>query len=158
MKIELLTYYNDNKDKFKHRKYKKIEPCSLEEIELLESQINNGTPFPKAFREYLYIGGHKNGLPISYPYKAMYPSVSTLREKLAKRGVKFDRPFVIIDKHELSYSFIYLDDGDDPQPWNCSVDKAYDSDDGEIIWKAPFENFSKSIKVMTDLAIEGLGL
>jgi hypothetical protein len=52
--------------------------------------------------------------------------------------------------------FIYLDEGDNPTVWFCSVDKDYDSEDGKSIWQLPDPNFSALIDDLVNKALNGL--
>ncbi len=66
---------------------------------------------------------------------------------MKERGIEITRPFIIFDELDgETFSFIYLDEGDNPQPWNCSVDEAYDSDEGEQIYKMISKSFSQYIE------------
>lgn len=62
MNIALLKSYELSKDKISKNKKLLPEGMSIAEIEGLETALNGGTPFPKAFREYLYIGGKFNSI------------------------------------------------------------------------------------------------
>lgn len=53
--------------------------------------------------------------------------------------------------------FIYLDEGDDPFVWNCSVDEDYDSEKGEAIWKTTHnDQFSILVNRLVERALKRL--
>jgi hypothetical protein len=79
------------------------------------------------------------------------------RQGLKKRKINITRPFAIIHVLDGEFGvFIYLDEGDNPVPHNCSLDKAYDSDDDEIIWDSPFKTFTDMINELIYLAENNL--
>ena len=153
MKIKYLQKFEENKDKFKYVKTYPTQGCSLNEIKVLEEKLNNGNPFPKVFREFLFIGGEVSCLPFNMKFSWMERETKDCLEGLKNRGLKTDRPIVVFDQLDSEqYSFIYLDEGDNPQPWNC-----FAVEDEETIWKSPFNTFKDLIEVSVDLALEGRG-
>ncbi|MCH2233150.1 MAG: hypothetical protein MK078_02770 [Crocinitomicaceae bacterium] len=72
-----------------------------------------------------------------------------------KEGINIARPIATFNQlDDYSFASIYLDEGDDPQPWNCSTHSAYNSDD-EIIWKTPFKSFFEPVNTMVEQTISG---
>jgi len=126
------------------------------EIEALELEMNNGNKFPKAFREYLYIGGKWSCLSMNDGN--YHGKTKMLKHYMKRRGITFERPIVAfnVGMDSLDFSFIYLDEDDNPQPYNCSSDISYDSDEGEIVWKTPQKTFSELIDLYVYLAIRNL--
>jgi len=157
MTIDYLINYDTNKNNNSLRR-KNPEGKSLSEIEELEQLYNNGIMFPKAFREYIYIGGKYNSIGLDDGLDGNFIGLMEYYGKrMQKRSIQLDRPYIIFDNFEgESFMFIYLDEGDDPQPWNVSVDEAYDTDEGEIIWKVPYPSFSDLINTLVQRALEGL--
>jgi len=151
MTIEYLQKYRDNIPNIKTSI--EIKPCTIQEIESLEESLNQGKPFPKVFREFLFIGGNYHGLPFDMGYTYMESETKRCIQGLRDRGLIMDRPIVVFDQLDSEqYSFIYLDEGDDPQTWNCFV-----VDDEESIWKAPFSTFKEEVEFAVDRAVLGLG-
>jgi len=156
MEIKYLKTYNENKDssKFWGRNTKSK---TTEEIQELETLFNNGTPFPKAFREFLFIGGNFNAIGLETStgnYKGLH---QYYEEGMAARGLKFNRPFMVFHNFEGAIGmFIYLDEGDDPKVYNCSVSEGYDSDNGEILWKSNYTTFKELIDDLVNSALNGL--
>lgn len=155
MHIAFLVGYD--KHKFSNDlRIKNPEGIALSEIESMELALNNGQAFPVAFREYLFIGGKFDSIGLSsgiHPgYTIKYGAI------LAKRGFNMDRPFFIFDVFEEAICmFIYLDDGDDPSVWLCSVDEEYDQEDGAYVWENPRgQTFSGIIDDMVYRALNGL--
>lgn len=160
MELQYLKAYFDVKDTLKNYPTNKWNPegMSLEDIENLEQMLNEESSFPKVFREFLFIGGKYDGLGINGPIDGAYDRMTKKGNLLMQeRGIQVNRPFIIYHSFEGKvFSFIYLDEGDDPQPWNLSVDKADDTDDGEHIWKTPFATFSEKINYLVNSALKGV--
>ena len=65
---------------------------TLLEIENLELEMNNGKPFPKALREFLFIGGRNSQLAINTPYN--YKKLREYFDKeIRKRGETITQPY-----------------------------------------------------------------
>lgn len=124
-------------------------PIGLTESEIreLEVEMNGGIPFPKTYKELLILGGSYSGISLlNYTGQQAGKIAVKYRQALEKRGVEVTRPIAVIDTYEGKCgTFIYLDDGDNPQPWLFSIHEDYDSDEGEIIWKSNFETFQEMI-------------
>lgn len=162
MTIEYLKSYEEKKFEFLDGKSSpnlRVQPCTLEEIQEIRDLLNGGNPMPKAFEEFLYIGGKVTGLPLEINYRTTKGWSEYVKEEMPKRGVKMDRPIAVF--HQLEGCFfvcIYLDEGDNPVPWNCSTDPEFDSDEGEIVRKSPFKTFKEFIDEMVKLALVGQGM
>ena len=158
MEIEYLKTYNENKDILINFAVAAPEGKTMEEIQELETLFNQGNPFPKAFREFLFIGGRYDAIGINSSIDGNYKGLHQYYEEgMAKRGLKFNRPFMVF--HDLEGGcglFIYLDEGDDPQPYICSVSEGYDSDDDEKIWKSGYSTFKELIDDLVNSALNGL--
>ncbi len=154
MIIEYLGSYKtyiERKDLLKRRE---PEGKTLEEIEELENILNKGNSLPKVFKEYLWLGGNLNTIGLNGSQGKYIENIQYFQEKMKKRGVKITRPFIIFDSLDgATFAFIYLDEGDNPQPWNCSVRKAYDSDEGEQLWKTGYKTFKDYIDGSVDYEI-----
>ncbi len=136
--------YTERKELFKRSV---PEGIVLEEIEELENILNKEDPLPKVFKEYLWLGGERNGLGFNIGFKNYKGNSKFYQKKMKERGIEIRRPFIIFDSLDgATFAFIYLDEGDNPQPWNCSVDEAYDSDEGEQIYKMISKSFSQYIE------------
>lgn len=97
-----------------------IKSLSLDDIMMLETTYNNGTPFPKALRELLYLAGdfcyllEWNALS---PEDEMYQI--SLQNSIARyidnMGLNITRPSMGIDlAYSGNFRIVYLDEGDDP--------------------------------------------
>ena len=62
MEIEHLKEYSNNPN----LKNSTVRGLSIVQIEILELELNNGKEFPKAFREFLFIGGDYCGLELEF--------------------------------------------------------------------------------------------
>jgi hypothetical protein len=93
-----------------------IEGLPLSEIEQLETNWNNGNPFPKSLRELLFLAGE-------YCYVLDYGAYDSLdqiqeykREDLLEyHNITINRPYFIIDVYGGNITFVYLDESqEDP--------------------------------------------
>ncbi len=131
-----------------------VKGKTLEEIQEIENEMNNGNPLPKVFKEYLWIGGYENGLGFDDAFGNYIGKRKSYLKKMKERGIEITRPFIIFDSLDgATFAFIYLDEGDNPQPWNCSVRKAYDNDEGEQFWKMGCKVFKELIEYKVDYEI-----
>lgn len=159
MEIIYLKKYEQYKKNGIGRRYQTYgSPIGLSEAEIaqMELEMNNGLPFPKAYREFLFLGGEYATIQISNYGRNTPKGTEYYRNGLKKRKVNITRPFAVVDLFEECGTFIYLDEGDNPQPKNCSLHKAYDSDDDEIIWNTPYKTFSEMIDELIYLAENNL--
>ncbi|WP_459211419.1 hypothetical protein [Aquimarina rhabdastrellae] len=154
MQIEYLKYLEENFEEIKKEGIP-TKATSIEKIKEMElALLGEGKQFPKAFREYLFLMGNYAPLDIGISDEWLVKASIMLKDDLKERGIEMTRPIVIVKElYSKIFGIIYLDEGDDPQPWNCSIDKGYDSDDGEIIWKMPFSTFGEMIKAFVDLRL-----
>lgn len=162
MEIVYLKKYKHFKDKGVGLSYETFGPpigLSDAEIGQMELEMNNGLPFPKAYREFLFLGGEFSTIQLNHYGKITPKGTEKFRIGLKKRKVNMVRPFAILDVLDGQCgTFIYLDEGDNPRPRNCSLHEAYDSDDDEIIWNTPFKTFSEMIDKDVYLAENNLGV
>ncbi|WES96647.1 SMI1/KNR4 family protein [Chryseobacterium arthrosphaerae] len=124
-------------------------PIGLSEAEIiqLEETMNNGIPFPKAYREYLSIGGAFSSLSLNDSGNNAGKLAAKYKQALQMRKVDISRPIAIMDTFEGQCgTFIYLDNGDNPQPWLFSIHEDYDSDEGKILWPSPFKTLQDMIE------------
>jgi hypothetical protein len=136
-------------------------PRGLSEAEIvqMELEMNNGLPFPKAYKEFLFLGGEFSTIQLNHYGKKTPKGTEFFRSGLKKRKINMVRPFAILNVLDgESGTFIYLDEGDNPRPKNCSLHEAYDSDDDEIIWNTPYKTFSEMIDKRVYLAENNLGI
>ena len=135
---------------------------NIEEITFLEEKLNNGNSFPKALKEYLYLAGEYNTLGfdtqgIGYGGNEYLAMMEFYEKKMKQKGLKMEKPYLILHSHDGEcFLFLYLDEGDDPQPYNFGVDEGYRSENGEIIFKTPQNSFSELVDVLVDRALKGL--
>ncbi|MGB0881099.1 MAG: hypothetical protein ACPGTO_11095, partial [Polaribacter sp.] len=86
-------------------------------------------------------------------YRNMESETKRCIQGLRDRGLIMDRPIIVYNQLDSEqYSFIYLDEGDNPQPWICFI-----VDDEETIWKASFPSFRDLVDGAVDRAVLGLG-
>lgn len=92
-----------------------MEPISLSEIEHLEQLYNNGNPFPKVLREFLYIAGNYCPVIDMGIENTQEECQERYRKLLLNEGKVLPRPFFGIDIwNGDSFLYMYLDEGDNP--------------------------------------------
>lgn len=108
-----IKYLKNMKDNPSFPSYK-IEGISIEKIEALETKYNKGNPFPKAFKEYLFLGGIKGGTGV---VDNDFDDLQTdCKEDLDRFGYNVERPYFIFDNYDSQYSIFFLDeDLEDPK-------------------------------------------
>jgi hypothetical protein len=162
MEIKFLKKYEEYKKLKKGPKIAALgapEGFSIDEINKLEKDLNHGNPLPQAYKEFLYIGGGFNCIQLDDYKENCFQAVKFYKEKAAKRGIIINRPIAII--HNLDgalFSFIYLDEGDNPQPWSLSTSEGYDTDDREAIYKMPYRSFKDLVDKRVELSENGLSV
>ncbi len=159
MEIEYLQNYRDNIDILNRNKNRSpVEPATMEEIQALEAELNNGTPFPKTIREFLYLGGNLSRLPGTLGIYHIKRFTKLAKEHLKKAGHPFTRPILVF--HQLDseqFVFVYLDEGDNPKTWICAEDKEI-LDADHVINELRQKDFKEFIDLVVSLAVKGLGL
>ncbi len=76
---------------------------------------------------------------------------------MPKYKVSLNRHYAILHSYDgLIFSFIYLDEGDDPRVYNFGVDPDYRGENGEVIYPIPEKTFSELINRLVDYALKGL--
>ena len=103
---------------------------SLQEIVELERKYNEGKPFPKSYREYLYLAGRISGITLDSGFGFDWLQ-ETSKGMLKEFNQSIDRPFFVIDQLDgcEQFGFFYLDEeGDDPIIYNCAPPYVEDGD------------------------------
>lgn len=163
MNIEYLGSYFDNRNNLKNTCVSNARGIELQKIETLEAQTNKGKPFPKAFREYLFIGGDYPAIGLGPGYDVddgdgieYIQSIEVYKKLMAKEGLSLDRPFMVIKcGDDSSFDFIYLDEGDNPRPRFFYIDDNLRADEPRI-GDFPEKTFSELIDRLVDFALRGL--
>lgn len=117
MDIQILKRFS----KIKRIRSWETKGLSIIEIEALETKYNQGNPFPKAYREYLFIGGKMHGIGIDKAQGYDWLQEAA-RKELAENNQTIDRPFFVMDQLDgcEQFGFFYLDENeDDPIIYNC---------------------------------------
>ncbi|UKB79460.1 hypothetical protein [Chryseobacterium sp. MEBOG07] len=136
-------------------------PVGLNETDItqLELEMNGGSPFPKVYKEFLFIGGEFSCISLNHVGKNAGKLVIKYKQALQKRKSGIARPIAILNTLEGQCgTFIYLDSGDNPQPWLFSINEDYDSDNGEVIWKSPFKTLKDMIDELVDISERNLAI
>ena len=148
-----------------------LEGLSEDRIIEIEAAVNDGKKLPRALREYLFIGGKWDIIGVDGPINGWWDKFQGYKKQLASRGSLPSRPIFIFNVfEEEAATFIYLDEGDDPRPWNISLndegmlyETSYDAQGYEIttLKKEPWAmgdylTFSEFINTSADLASRGL--
>jgi hypothetical protein len=93
MNISLLKCYDLNKTSLSQYRLQNPEGMSLAEILDLENTLNKGVAFPKAFREYLFIGGKFNSIGLNDGL-GNFKGMDTYYKKKGKRERINNKPTV----------------------------------------------------------------
>ena len=138
---------------------------SLDGITELELKLNNGLPFSKAFREFLFLGGDFNDLGIGPGYDIDFnlkngedyiQQMEVYKGLMQKQGLSIDRPYIIFNPgDDSSFDFIYLDEGDNPRPQYFYISDSLMANESRI-GDFPEKTFSELIDRLVDFAIRGL--
>ncbi len=148
MEIEYLQKYKDNIDRINKPNRAHVRPATMQEIQALEAELNNGTPFPKAIRELLFIGGNYPNLSSVHGIGDMKEYTQMAREHMEEFGKPFTRPILVFDQmDEYLFGFVYLDEGDNPKPWYCSGEEEYWMGNGPI-WEWSKKSFKDLIEYL----------
>jgi hypothetical protein len=147
-----------------------VKGLTEERIAEIEQTLNNGMVFPAALREFLFLGGASNNIGLDCPLYGQWERFNLGTKKIIDNlGLLPLRPVFLYERWEEVVSFIYLDEGDDPQPWNLALDEDYYYDvierdaSGNIIsekelkvWKQPYKTFSEMINTTASRIARGL--
>lgn len=156
MDIQYLKYLQDNPAAYPNDpEYEaRIKPIPLSEIQYLETKYNNGTSFPKALRELLFLAG-KSCYVLDYN---IYDSQEELQDE-AREWLQFfnrtiNRPFFVIDAYNAGdqFLFVYLDEGNDPVVMSAYLPAR---DDVQFIESMNNKKLSDFIKFKIDRVKQG---
>lgn len=122
MQIEILTKLRDYPVDPKRGSLFTNEGISETEIAQLEQTWNNGNPFPKALKEFLFLAGK-----YCYLCEILMDSQEEFQQFVRQRmlnndeiGFVFSRPFYVIDTTPgyggSNFGFVYLDENEE-DPW-----------------------------------------
>lgn len=118
------------------------EPMTEQEILALESKYNGGNPFPKAFKEYLFIAGKGGQTGIVWNDWDMLQE--DLEETLEVCNLNVSRPIFPFNMEDGStFTFFYLDeDKEDPDCYLLIPPSVYSKDKSNFIKSANGYTFS----------------
>lgn len=114
-------YTNDTENQME------IQGLTIQEIEQLEQNWNNGSLFPKALRELLYLAGEFCYVLDYNVWEDQQDMQEMLRMYMERSGHSFSRPFFIVDNYggggAGEFLFVYLDeDQNDPKVYSYTSD------------------------------------
>ena len=110
MELKYMQQLKDN-PKLSHR----ISLKGLEERKIMDlrSQFNKGKLFPKAFEEYLLVGGESEATGMVYEYEDWEEIREDCEEDLEYCGYSMERPYFVFDRLDGQSSIFYLDEEDE---------------------------------------------
>ncbi|WP_417784917.1 hypothetical protein [Tenacibaculum sp.] len=116
MELKYMQQLKDN-PKLSHR----ISLKGLEERKIMDlrSQFNKGKLFPKAFEEYLLVGGESEATRMVYEYDDFEELREDCEESLENCGYTMNRPYFVFDR--LDSIFFLDEDKEDPDIYIRSV-------------------------------------
>ena len=131
MEIKYLKYLEENPHRYPNRTEDKYsnKRISLSEIEDLETNYNNGNPFPKALRELLYLAGEYCYMLDYGVYDSQSDLQESQREAITDYKQNITRPFYVIDCYNdyQTFLFVYLDEGDNPSVYEFTLKNGEES-------------------------------
>lgn len=87
---------------------------SVTEIQQLEETWNNGNPFPKVLREFLFLAGNFCYVCDYGPTESQQDLQEWKRETMEDYNRVINRPFYVYSIYNDNFYFIFLDEGDNP--------------------------------------------
>ncbi len=123
MTIEYLTQMKENPkiNNFVNRGF------SEDKIKEIELKYNSGIEFPKAFREFLYLGGDFNNVAFD-DIDGILQLQDLAKEELEMAEQKVEKPFFAFSVYNSQYSVIFLNETNpDPKVYLISPFLAIDN-------------------------------
>lgn len=84
---------------------------NITQIEALEAQYNEGKPFPRAFREYLFLAGDWGGTGVVNEDWDWVRGRSD--HDMKALGYELDRPYFVFEEYDSQFFIFYLDETDE---------------------------------------------
>ncbi|PKW28987.1 SMI1/KNR4 family protein [Flavobacterium lindanitolerans] len=126
----------------------KNEGVSETEINNMEQSMN--VKFPKAYREFLFLGGNYENLLSNWNRNFYDLDSAQEYAREAFQGVGLNmKPFWCFAEYNNANSslFFFLDEGEDPPVYNFVADKVIVDDNGhEVFYKKTYQSFSAFIE------------
>lgn len=123
------------------------EGISLEEINSLEQNWNNGNQFPSALRELLFLAGNYYNVFDYGIFDSQQDFQDFAKQDFTESNKTISRPFFVLDYNTgYNFLFIYLDEGDNPTIYEANTWVEGDN------WIKHLENLT--IKSLVDDGIE----
>ncbi|WP_460220380.1 SMI1/KNR4 family protein [Psychroserpens sp. MEBiC05023] len=136
---------------------------TLERIIELELELNQGNPFPKVYREYLYLGGEFNALGLQTLADGdnggdILISHNYVNSFLAKNRINtLERPYVVLHLYDDNgFIFCYTDEGDNPKTYIFEPYNDFNKLNPSIEPVRNKPNLKEFIDKQVDLALKGL--
>lgn len=118
MNIQYLKVLRDNPIEYGVENNFEIQGIPMSEIEQLEQAWNNGTTFPIALRELLFLAGNAcYVLDYGWFDGGQHQMQLDAREWMTEEGMErtITRPFYVLEvRDEEAFLMVYLDEGDNP--------------------------------------------
>ncbi len=146
-----IVYLNDLKQIENLRGWK-TTGLTIDEIKNLEQKYNGGQPFPKAYKEYLYLAGKISGISLDTAFGFDWLQ-ETSKKILEEYGQEIKRPYFVIDQLDgcEQFGFFYLDENkEDPLIYNCTPTQVEEGD--PLISKYKQGEFTKVVKSLIESA------
>lgn len=127
---------------------------SEQEIEKLEQKFN--IKFPKAYKEFLFLGGEfQNCVEWDTNYRHLDWSQTNIKESMSEVNLQLKPFFAFADFEGSNCLFFFLDDGENPPIYGYDESKIYTNEKGEeVYYKKTKNSFSDFIELHIDHAVK----
>jgi len=132
-----------------------IEGISEQEIIKIENEFK--IKLPKAYKEFLYLGGKYTGFMQSWTTDAQYLdwSQTNIRESMDNINLHLRPFFAFADFEGINCLFFFLDEGENPPIYGYDESKIYTNEKGEeVFYKKTDNSFSDCIDGFIDYALQ----
>ncbi|MGB6093433.1 MAG: SMI1/KNR4 family protein [Moheibacter sp.] len=134
-----------------------FENNGISESEIEQLEIKMGVKFPKAYKEFLYLGGEYESILQSW--NRGFENLEFMQEDAQKTiqevGLTL-RPFWCFAEYDSadSFLFFFLDEGDNPAVYNFLSIEYFEDENGDTIhYKQTHNTFSDCIDGKIDYAL-----
>lgn len=140
-----------------HTSNKRISKIGVSEIDisLLEEKLN--LSFPKAYKEFLFIAGNRDG--ILGDWNRGFDNLELIQEEaeesFVRVGLDLTNFFAFAEYARDQFIFFFLDEGENPPVYMFAEEKFHKNDQGEYVYyKKTDTSFSECIDSFISSALK----